>query len=196
MVNGQHINSEIVIKERPFVFHVHAITHWRHGMVLWVTGIILLLLATLGGKIWMIEHDGSPIVTYESIHRPQDMLNRAVYFSPDKVKPGETTYLHFDRVYWFTTEYRSELVFNITCLMEVERNGVKSIEPQRRDFPPYPISNPKGIGPVDPKHRPITVPTECLRGDLVHRAFARHDRGWPFSPRVTPMPEVRLQVTD
>ncbi len=194
MVNGgNHVNGDIIFGGRtptahPQVEHRSSGRKWLIGGILF----IVLLLLTLGGKAWMFEHDRSPIVTYESMLKP---LDRAVYFSPDKAKPGEKVQLHFGRVYWYTTEYRSELIYNITCLMEVERNGVKIIEPQRRDFPPYPISTPKEVGLVDPKHRPITVPAECRRGPLVHRAFARHDRGW-FSSRETPMPEVWLQVTD
>lgn len=161
------------------------------GILSWgVSAIILLTVGILGGML--LGGDSEPILTYQWIGNRS--LDRSVYFYPETAAPGDVVQLHFDRVYWYTTKYRSELIFNVSCLVEVERNGDKIAEPQRIDFPPYPISTPKDIGPVDPKWRPFRVPAECLPGRLVYRAFARHYTG-DLSSRETPVPEVYMMVS-
>ena len=167
---------------------------WRY--LIFGAGVLLLAVGlAFGGRFLLIALDDSPIVTYESLSLPRHLLAPAVYFTPDKAFPGEVVHLHLDRVEWFTVQQKSELVYNITCLMSVEKeDGRRVIEPSRKDYPIYNISTPADVGPVEPKFREIKVPAECLPGRLIHRAFARHHRPWPFSPRITRMPEAILTV--
>ncbi len=194
MVNGtNHINGGIIFDDGPRKEN-HPQVVQRNSGKRWLTvGICfsVLMFGLLIIKGLMIEYDQSPILSYESMLKPAD---RSVYFTPEVARAGETVRLNFDRVYWYSTEYKSELIYNATCFMKVERNGVETIEPRRRDYPPYPISTPQATGSVEPKGRPYTVPEDCLPGNLVYRAFARHERRWPFSPRETKAPEVFLTI--